>query len=681
MARVGVSQRRVRVSSVRWKVEAGAPKAVFKAHYLYQCLCLPPNRLTAHSLRVLCVDLRVDSLNLSFFDFNLLLLLQEITPTGLSRMESENLRHIRRVRSLINLGSSATPLASWENARCPCFVFTFVNLCVLMAIIYVHNAGGGSFLTHFDLYPVFPENSGADNSPFPFVQSAATSTGDALAHSLPQAPTDQSTQEYESAPAAEAAKAGATGNSSTVLSTKSVLNAADDSRTKLTEAAVEERTKDVNSTHSAVQSVTLKPCFSLSWSPSVSVSAAQTWTSLPSRDVSNSSSHSASTAAASSRTVAPGETAKASVSATPSRASSVSSSGSSSFDSASAAAFVSLYNSTNVSSFVNNTTCAENPSHTEPAPGGQSLTTNVSSAISESTTMHDISTLPCPTLFIYPNVPVFDGGAKASDITLRIAFGKKQNYPGIYIHSQYNLAQLVMYRLHHSKHCRVTTNASAADLFIIPVLTAPKGSGEWRQACGDSKLWRKSTIHSDAGNYLSFLPHLNNQTANKHVFIVSKGHYYGRGGPCDWIPGNPPFSPVFRNIQRFAYSHTYEGHLYGNRTWSGVGPLRLDGRVVSVPYPSSFHWSAEEFGRGRMPPWQQFNDRPTRVYMVAGMHGKQRELRQRLVNDCKAAGKPLCIALTRFDESAMEDKQHAVFCLEPEGDRYGGLVHSLILSA
>ena len=108
MARVGVSQRRVRVSSVRWKVEAGAPKAVFKAHYLYQCLCLPPNRLTAHSLRVLCVDLRVDSLNLSFFDFNLLLLLQEITPTGLSRMESENLRHIRRVRSLINLGSSAT---------------------------------------------------------------------------------------------------------------------------------------------------------------------------------------------------------------------------------------------------------------------------------------------------------------------------------------------------------------------------------------------------------------------------------------------------------------------------------------------------------------------------------------------------------------------------------------------
>ena len=297
------------------------------------------------------------------------------------------------------------------------------------------------------------------------------------------------------------------------------------------------------------------------------------------------------------------------------------------------------------------------------------------------TAEHNISSLPCPTLFVYPNAPVFDGGAKPSDVTLQ-AFGQKQSYPGLYKlvqQGQYNLAELVMYRLHHSKHCRVTANASDADLFIIPVLTAPKGSTEWGKACADSKLWRKSTVRSDAGDTLSFLPHLNNQTASKHVFIVAKGHYYGKGGPCDWIPGEPPFSPVFRNIQRFAYSHTYEGHAYGARKWAGGGPLRLDGRVVSVPYPSSFHWSAAEFGEGRIPPWQQFDDRPTRVYMVAGMHGKQRELRQRLAKDCNAAGKPLCIALTRFNEDAMEEKQHAVFCLEPEGDRYGGLVHSCLV--
>ena len=570
--------------------------------------------------------------------------------------------------------SSTLPATSREK-RCRCYMFTLVNVCVIIAIVYVYNAGRGSFVPQFGLQSVFPEYTEADNATFPRVHAVSNNSGKETRSTSTHASTDQIAP---GTPAAEAIQAGAADNEPLVLDKDRELNASEDLRAKLDVAVNDDLTSGVVRSTTPNQNFLLSPSTTKSTYPSASVQASasitQTWTSsMPSSVVSSSSSHSTSATAASSHTLAPGETAKASVSATPSRISSVSPSCTSSLES----------NSTNV---VKNTAGTGHPPITR-APffiGGQStqghLATNLSSSIPESMAKHDISALPCPTLFVYPNVPIFDGGAMPSEITFQIAFGEKQNYPGIYMHSQFNLAQLVIYRLHHSKHCRVTTNASAADLFIIPALTAPKALRQWAEACGDSDLWRKSTIGSLAGNMLSFLPHLNNQTASKHVFIVSKGHYHGMGGSCDWIPGEPPFSPVFRNIQRFAYSHTYKGHRYNASTWDGGNaPLRLDGRVVSVPYPSSFHWSAAVFGRKRLPPWQQFSDRPMRVFLVARVHGRQRELRQRLANDCKAAGKPLCKGLTTFDESAMEDKQRAVFCLEPEGDRYGGLVRTGVL--
>ena len=279
-----------------------------------------------------------------------------------------------------------------------------------------------------------------------------------------------------------------------------------------------------------------------------------------------------------------------------------------------------------------------------------------------------LSDLPCPTVFIYFDIPLVDGGVNPAQLSEELAVGTLLPHPGVYYSGQFNLAVLMLYRAQHSTHCRLTRNPAEADLFLIPVLSKPKGSAEWGQLCAKKHLWGNSVARGRGGTTLKFLPHLNAETAKRHVFFISKGHYVASGGvSCDWIRGVPPAAPYFADIQRFAYSHTFEGSKFGKRKWVPPGAPRVDGRVVSVPYPPWIHWSASAFGDSKAP-WQNFDDRPMRIHFVAGMHGKQLTLRQRLFDDCKSLGEPACRAVDYFSAEVMLDKQRAVFCLEPEGD-------------
>ena len=307
-----------------------------------------------------------------------------------------------------------------------------------------------------------------------------------------------------------------------------------------------------------------------------------------------------------------------------------------------------------------------NPTDTTDLPRVDALT---SCAIGMASADCNLTKMPCPTVYIYPNTPVVDGGPRPKGISFAHAFGMPmKEYPGVYASNQFNLAHVMLYRLQHSSHCRVTQNASEADLFVIPVLSNPKSGDTWGALCWQPNLWGRAVIRGEGGNTLRFLPHLNAATAKRHLFFISKGHYVASGGvSCDWIRGEPPAAPFFADVQRFAYSHSYAGYKYGKRTWGLPGAPVVDGRVVSVPYPSWIHWSSKAFGGGAAP-WQQFDKRPFRIHFVAGMHGKQIMLRKRLFEDCKALQKPACRAVDYFSEDVMIEKQRSVFCLEPEGD-------------
>ena len=285
-----------------------------------------------------------------------------------------------------------------------------------------------------------------------------------------------------------------------------------------------------------------------------------------------------------------------------------------------------------------------------------------------------LSNLPCPTVYIYFDVPSVDGGRRPDDISLTRAFGARLNHTGMRDSSPYNLAELMLYRLQHSKHCRLTRDPAKADLFIIPVLTKPKIASTWANHCSNSTLWGASLVNGagDDGYSLSFLPHLTPETARRHLFFIGKGHYVAsRGVSCAWIRGEPPAARLFRDMQRFAYSHTYAGYKFAKRSWvGGSGAPLVDGRVVSVPYPSWIHWGNGAFAEGAAP-WQRFDDRPLRIHYIAGLHGHQAALRRRLVDECESLGADTCRALARFarfTEDLMAEKQRAVFCLEPEGD-------------
>ena len=321
-----------------------------------------------------------------------------------------------------------------------------------------------------------------------------------------------------------------------------------------------------------------------------------------------------------------------------------------------------------------------------------------------------LSSVHCPSVYIYPKVPMVDTNVKAAGSGVATvskgpaaikelqAFGLKQRFEGMYKASQFNLALLMLYRMQHSTHCRQVRDPTKADLFVIPVFMNPKEGSEWGRLCENADLWGSDRVEGPDGYTLRFLPYLNESTASRHIFFISKGHYVvTKGEACAWIRGEAPAAPFHKGIQAsgwrcaglllgpphtsqrcppppqvFAYSHTYADRPYGTRLWdkkgSGIGGRpQVDGKVVSVPYPPWIHWTKKEF-LSRPAPWQRFDDRPTRIHYVAGMHGRQADLRKKLFDGCKEVGEPTCRALSTFGDVIMEQKQHSVFCLEPEGD-------------
>jgi hypothetical protein len=301
-----------------------------------------------------------------------------------------------------------------------------------------------------------------------------------------------------------------------------------------------------------------------------------------------------------------------------------------------------------------------------------------------------ITSMRCPTVYIYDRLPLFKGDIAPARITHDRAFGAALGPPGIYATRQYDTAEIFINRLYRSKHCALTSHPKNADLFFIPAMSAPKAFSYWTTLCRTELMMAEDRA-------AKALPYLSAATATRHLFIISKSHTGPSSSPfngsgCAWIRGE---TPPFDKIQRFAYSHTFRGHsslsapqdnsaqawaaahdvLGRNSSRNGGSMTRgasdrwstqLDGRIISIPYPTTVHWS-KAVGTGQY--WTSNTTRPLLISMICGFHGTQAKLRRRLFKDCNALGPPTCSAIHAFRAvSATALKNSSVFCLEPEGD-------------
>jgi hypothetical protein len=266
--------------------------------------------------------------------------------------------------------------------------------------------------------------------------------------------------------------------------------------------------------------------------------------------------------------------------------------------------------------------------------------------------------VPCPTVYIY-DFPEVNLKARASN---RTAFGQELGTPGLFASDPFSIGDIIVNRLWRSKRCKVTRDPDEAGLFLVPLFHGIRKVGAFAKIC-ESKAFSEERIRAR-------LTHLTPATESKHVIIIPKGHVSINS--CSWLRDK-------NALQKYALSHTYTGLSFGGKSWTFPSEPELDGRIVSLPYSSSFHWTRAV---GENVPWKQFTNRSTRIHYIGHAHGLQADLRARLARDCKALGPPKCQARTQFDnEISLLEKQHSVFCLEPEGDSpYRKSVYDSIVS-
>ena len=264
----------------------------------------------------------------------------------------------------------------------------------------------------------------------------------------------------------------------------------------------------------------------------------------------------------------------------------------------------------------------------------------------------NFSSVPCPTIFIYENFPTLSDGIQPQLISTERAFGARLPTQGIFATEAFSFGEIIFNRLYRSTNCKITRDPEEADLFLVPTLLSFTRIGHFTRACTSAILAEKKIRE--------VLMHLNPATEKKHVIFIVKGKAAVRlGASCNWMRGE-----TLKRMQRYALSHSYVGSPWTK--WKEKSTPVLDGKIVSVPYSSSFHWTSEV---GDNPPWTRFENRSTLIHYIGKPHGLQAKLRAKLYDDCLRIGMPTCQAETEFDhEKSLLQKQHAVFCLEPEGD-------------
>ena len=293
---------------------------------------------------------------------------------------------------------------------------------------------------------------------------------------------------------------------------------------------------------------------------------------------------------------------------------------------------------------------------------------------------------PCPKVYVYDDLPpnltdtrfrlpqdgwfskIFTTGGHNADLITQVYGPKMELRPGDeafaeYLRDtdQYSFASIMEYRLRTSSQCR-TMDPQQADLFFVPVLTAPKP--QWVEACRGVS---SSLVESALSRYL------NSTNACRHFFAFGKGHYNGK--QCNGWFKNP--SERLRPFQRLAYSHlsfsinnndtSQPYHLRNNFSVQVRYP-----NIVSVPYPSSFHYHTKMSPLLPPPQWSSSNNRTLLMSFIGKDNHGDTPVRQRIVQQClkyrRQDNVNICKHTPKWAGWRITKKAAAVFCLEPAGD-------------
>lgn len=269
----------------------------------------------------------------------------------------------------------------------------------------------------------------------------------------------------------------------------------------------------------------------------------------------------------------------------------------------------------------------------------------------------------CPKVYVYDLPSHLKDASKEKEM----GFGKKIILKGadrlfqgfVYNTNQYAFPSILEQRLRESKVCR-TKDPNEADLFFVPVLSAPKGTDEWKAVCFN--------ITGEAVR--AALPHLNATNACRHFFAFGKGHYIGQS--CTgWF--SKPIAAL-KPFLRLAYSHrSFDIDVNGTHSYT---PLEKDNiqssfpNLFSVPYPSSLHYGGKPKKKEQDLP--QIKNPAKKSFLMSYIgkvdHGDL-PVRTQIAESCtRYKDKKVCSYTKQWATKYATLKSKATFCLEPAGD-------------
>lgn len=258
----------------------------------------------------------------------------------------------------------------------------------------------------------------------------------------------------------------------------------------------------------------------------------------------------------------------------------------------------------------------------------------------------------------------------------RKIFGERCENHDEFTTQMFAASMILLWRILRSPLYREKDPAKA-DLFFVPMWPKEKDGAGWAEVCA-----KEGNLDVEKS-----LKYLDEHTAHRHFFVVSKGHTKPTHH-CDAWWREP--TGLLRRAMRFAYSSDFRDHE-GQMSY---GPVRFDDddvpneleadlldddilypHLVSIPYPSSLHArsiSTTEFH-------QLHTINRTRLSTFLGKShvggnltgGRYAVGREKIINAC-AARKDLCsfaVPRTKQKCGMMADEYvKATFCFEPGGD-------------
>ena len=201
----------------------------------------------------------------------------------------------------------------------------------------------------------------------------------------------------------------------------------------------------------------------------------------------------------------------------------------------------------------------------------------------------------------------------------------------------------------------------------MPILTAPKRHAKLKLGCDH--------VRSEMNRLEALLPHLNAQTARRHVVVLSKEHSELQRFNCSGWFYRP--QGLLVHAMRVAYSHPQPPELRSTAYWCDdisrswfEDPYGEFPNAFSVPFPSSIHAAGgnSRLASSARPPWDTSAPRRLQMNFIGQADHGDPETRQRVVAQCKRLGKRRCSVSGFATGGGLQIKHDSDFCLEPQGD-------------